>query len=357
MQRNEQIKIPFTGVLANDGRLLQTLPAWATAERLTGFYKALVLARVFDKKAVALQRTGQLGTYASCLGQEAIGVAIGHMMSAKDVFVPYYRDHAAQLLRGVTLTELLLYWGGDERGNAFQNCLHDLPNAVPIATQCAHAAGIATAIKVREERTAVVCTCGDGATSRGDFLESINLAGVWQLPVVYVVNNNQWAISVPRELQSAAPTLAHKALGAGLPGEQVDGNDVIAMAEVLGRAIERAREGKGATLIEAITYRLSDHTTADDASRYRNQEEVHAAWENEPVSRLRAYLYGIGAWSELQEKALYRDCEQQVASAVEAYLAMPSQPPEAMFEHLYAELPAALQEQRNALIRARGPAS
>ena len=353
--------IPFTRYIAADGTLERDLPGWAQDEDhlhdlLRQVYRDMVFARVFDARAVALQRTGRLGTYASCLGHEAVGAAIGATLEAEDLFVPYYRDLATQFRRGVSPVEALLYWGGDERGNAWQQCPRDLPNCVPIATQCCHAVGAAAAFRVRGEHHAVLCTLGDGATSRGDFLEALNLAGAWQLPVVFVIQNNQWAISVPRSLQCGAPTLAQKAVGAGIPGEQLDGNDALAVYDRVRHALERARAGKGATLIEAITYRLGDHTTADDASRYRTQEELKAAWEREPVGRLRDFLAARGAWSEWDEKSLYRDCEARVAEAVDAYLALPPEAPETLLDALYEELPAALHGQRDELVRraARG---
>jgi 2-oxoisovalerate dehydrogenase E1 component alpha subunit len=206
-----------------------TLEVDITNEQLKEFYKTMVSTRLFDAKAVSLQRTGQMGTYPSGLGQEAIGTAIGNAMQPEDVFVTYYRDCAAQLLRGVTMTEILLYWGGSEQGNNYQSPIarQDLPHCVPMASQCLHAAGVATAMKIRGEKRAVVVTCGDGATSEGDFYETINVAGIWNLPLVVVIINNQWAISVPRNKQCAALTLAQKAIAAGIPGEQVDGNDII----------------------------------------------------------------------------------------------------------------------------------
>ena len=288
-----------------EGALRRALPACATAGQLLAFYRTLVLIRTFDQKAVALQRTGQLGTYASCVGQEGISAGIGAALQDDDVFVPYYRDAAAQYLRGVALHQLLLYWGGDERGNDFSGAAQkDLPLCVPIATQVTHAAGIAAAMKIRHQPQATLVTCGDGATSRGDFYESLNLAGVWQLPLVVVINNNQWAISVPRALQSAAPTLAQKAVAAGIEGIQVDGNDICAVHEVVRYALDKARAGKGATLIEALSYRLGDHTTADDATRYRNIDEVNNAWRRDPLRRLRQYLHAQELWNEAKEKAL-----------------------------------------------------
>src|SRR5699024_5066662 len=192
----------------------------------------MMLIRHFDKKAINLQRTGELGTYASCLGAEALSVAAGLALAAEDYFVPYYRDHATLHLRGVPLAQILQYWGGDERGNRFppdSAAARDLPYCVPIATQLPQAAGIATAVKLRHEHAAVLVTCGDGATSRGDFYETLNVAGVWQLPLVVLINNNQWAISVPTHMQTAVESLADKARGGGLPGERVDGNDLEAL--------------------------------------------------------------------------------------------------------------------------------
>jgi pyruvate dehydrogenase E1 component alpha subunit len=187
---------------------------------------------------------------------------------------------------------------------------------------------------------------GDGATSKGDVAEALNMAGVWRAPVVFVVSNNGWAISVPRAKQSAAATLAQKAIAAGIAAEQVDGNDVIAVRFVVGQALERARAGGGPAVVEAITYRLSDHTTADDASRYRDDAEVSAHWAKEPVARLRSYLQRQGHWSKKQEEALLQECHQRVDEAAESYLSTPPLPAAAMFDHVYAALPAELADQR-----------
>lgn len=325
--------------------------------RLIQAYQAMVLIRSFDKKAVNLQRTGQLGTYASCLGAEAITVAAGLALQDSDYFVPYYRDHATQHLRGVPLHQILQYWGGDERGNAFPAdtpAARDLPNCVPIASQLTQAAGIATKAKLCHEPAAVLATCGDGATSRGDFYESLNVAGVWQLPLVMMVNNNQWAISVPGQLQTASQTIAHKAEAAGIEGVRVDGNDLPAMLEVLDYALDKARHGKGATLVEAVSYRLSDHTTADDASRYRKASELHSAWQREPVARLRQALVESGHWDAPREKQWQEDCQNQVNVAVKTYLAQPPQPPTDMLDYLYASLPDSLQRQRAQLAESAG---
>ncbi|MTI13574.1 pyruvate dehydrogenase (acetyl-transferring) E1 component subunit alpha [Sansalvadorimonas verongulae] len=338
--------VPFVRYLNTDGQPVQKLPPWAeNGQQLVAYYKAMVKAREADRKAIAMQRTGQMGTYPSCLGQEAPGVVYGSLMKKDDVLAPYYRDMPGQLLRGVELSDVYLYWGGDERGSAGEGYGQDMPNCVPIATQACHAVGIASAFRIRDERRVVVTTCGDGATSKGDFLEALNLAGAWKVPVVFLIVNNQWAISIPRSAQCGADTLAQKGAGAGVPCVQVDGNDVIALHEVIGSAIERARHGKGAVVIEAITYRLCDHTTADDATRYRDNEDVRKAWEEEPVKRLQTYLYNHGLWSPEQEKMLQEQVAEEVQKAVETYQLTPPQSINDLFAYQYAETPVSLRQQ------------
>lgn len=340
-------RIPYNRFIDPEGRVVQDLPDFARDTAcLISLYRAMVLTRTFDAKAVSLQRTGQLGTYSSSLGQEAIGVAVGSAMLPEDVLLPSYREYGAQLWRGVRMEELLLYWGGDERGNDFSGPRRDFPICVPVGSHACHAVGVAAAMKLRKQSRVAVCVLGDGATSKGDFYEAINLAGAWRLPAVFVVNDNQWAISLPRARQSAAETLAQKAIAAGIPGEQVDGNDVVAVRHALGQAIARARAGEGASLIEALSYRLCDHTTADDASRYRSEEEVSRHWAEEPIARLRGYLAGQQVWDKVDEERLIRTCHEQVDAAVAAYSATPPQPPEALFDYLHASLPQALAAQR-----------
>jgi 2-oxoisovalerate dehydrogenase E1 component alpha subunit len=336
--------------LAPDGAGLRRLPSFAAdTALLVSFYRAMVLARAFDLKAVSLQRTGRLGTYAVGLGQEAVGVGIAGAMQEEDVLLPSYRDNAALLWRGVKMEEILLYWGGDERGNHSSGPAHDFPYCIPVGSQAPHAAGVAYAFKFRKQPRVAVCLFGDGATSKGDLWEAMNFAGVQKLPLVFVANNNQWAISVPLKLQTAAETLAQKAIAAGFAGEQVDGNDVIAVRAAAVEAIAAARDGQGPRFIEATTYRLGDHTTADDAGRYRPPEEVQGRWKEEPIARLRAYLVSQRAWGKAEEEQLVRECQEQVEAAAERYLTIGPRAPETMFDHLYAELPSAYASQRDAL--------
>jgi 2-oxoisovalerate dehydrogenase E1 component subunit alpha len=336
--------------LAPDGRILRKPPDFvADIQSLVSLYRAMVLTRTFDLKAVSLQRTGRLGTYAVSLGQEAVSVGVVSAMRHEDVLLPSYRDNGTLLWRGVKMEEILLYWGGDERGSLSSGPAHDFPFCVPVGSQAPHAAGVAYAFKFRKEPRVAVCLLGDGATSKGDVYEAMNFAGVQRLPLVFVVNNNQWAISVPLRLQTASETLAQKAIAAGFRGEQVDGNDVIAVRDAVEEAISGARSGNGPCLIEALTYRLGDHTTADDAARYRPPEEVQARWKEEPIARLRAYLVSQKAWGKAEEEQLSAECQQRVEASVERYLATGPRAPETMFDHLYAELPSTYTWQRDEL--------
>ena len=352
MRGRHQFSINFVQYLDTQGNEDLPLPDWAKdTPLLLSIYENMVFARLLDQKAVALQRTGQMGTYPSVLGQEAISVCIGLAMSKDDVLAPYYRDAPAQIIRGMSPAEILMYWGGDERGGNLNMDSKDLPICVPIATQLTQAAGVATAMKIKQEKHVVVTSCGDGATSKGDFMETLNLAGVWDLPLVVVVNNNQWAISVPLEQQTRAKTLAQKSIAAGIEGIQVDGNDPIAVYDAISHAIEQAREKSQPTLIEAVSYRLCDHTTADDASRYRSQEQLKAHWQEEPIRRFQHFLHQRGDWDEEKEKALQTRCQQNIDKAVTDYLSIEAESCEATVDYLYAFLPYSMENQREEIKR------
>jgi pyruvate dehydrogenase E1 component alpha subunit len=339
--------IRYRQFLDQHGKPMGDLPAFARdRDLMVRLYRHMVLTRTFDARAVSLQRTGQLGTFPSSLGQEAAMVGLAAAMHDDDVLLGTYREQGAQLWRGVTLLELFRYWGGNESGTNYAVPRQDFPPSIPIATHTLHAVGVATAMKLRKQKRCAVCVLGDGATSKGDFYEALNVAGVWNLPVVFVVNNNGWAISVPLGKQTACETLAQKAIAGGFEGEQVDGNDVIAVRHAVSEGVERARAGKGPSLVETLTYRLSDHTTADDATRYRPDEEVSAAWAKDPVPRLRAWLGAQGWWTKEDEERLIAGVRAEIDAAKDAYLAEPKEPAGAMFDHLYERLPESIAQQR-----------
>jgi 2-oxoisovalerate dehydrogenase E1 component alpha subunit len=342
-----EFEIKYCQFLDPEGNLGAGAPPLAAdTGELLKMYRFMTLVRSFDAKAINLQRTGKLGTYASCLGHEAAHVGVAAAMQPDDVLAPVYREFGSQIWRGVKMSSILLYWGGDERGSDFTAARQDFAWCVPIASQMLHGAGVAMAMKIKGEKRCSVTYIGDGGTSEGAFYEGINVAGARALPAVFVIVNNRWAISVPIESQTATRTLAQKAIAAGIPGVQVDGNDVIAVRHTVAEALARARNGDGPTLIEALTYRLSDHTTADDASRYRDQSEVQEAWTKEPLLRLRAYLTRLRVWDNAREEALKAECAGEVEAAVDEYLSAPKPSTDEMFDHLFARPPQSLLQQR-----------
>ncbi len=351
MRLAAQFEIEYLQYLGPDGVLTGPLPpAIEDPAQLVPLFKQMLFLRTFDGKAVALQRTGKLGTYPPVLGHEATQVGIGAAMQTEDVFAPSYRECGTQMVRGVKPREIFLYWGGDERGNDFEVPRNDYPWCVPISTQMLMAAGASMAFKLRGEKRVAVACCGDGGTSKTDFYAALNAGGAYKLPLILCVINNGWAISVPRDAQTGAETLAQKGLAGGLYCLQADGNDIIAVMEAMRRAHARAINGEGASVIEFMTYRLHDHTTADDARRYRGEEEVKDAWTREPFIRLRKYLTDLGLWDEAQEKAWVEECTARIDEEINAYLETPVQPVEAMFDYLYADMPVDLQRQREAAI-------
>lgn len=355
-----QFSIERLAFLDAVGVPLQQLPPFADSpDELISLYRAMVQLRVLDKRAISLQRTGQLGTYASYLGQEAVSVGIGAAMQVDDILLPSYREFGAMHWRGVKISTFLQYWSGDERGMDYGGaCPNDFPITLTIGAHTTHAVGVAYALKLRGEGQAAVCALGEGATSKGDFYEAINAAGVWKLPLVYLVANNHYAISLHSSGQTAAQTFAQKAVAAGMACLQVDGNDVLAVRHAVECALDSARNGGGPVLIEALTYRMHDHTTADDASRYREKAEVEEAWKREPIIRTRKFLESRGWWDERREVKLVTECRAAVDAAVEDYLAMdPPDPASLMFDHLYAELPKSMDAQRAMAARQKTPES
>jgi pyruvate dehydrogenase E1 component alpha subunit len=271
-------------------------------------HELLVLSRTYDERALSLQREGRIGTYPSILGQEAAQVGSAYALEKTDWVFPSFRETGMYITMGYPLHLLFQYWAGDERGLVAPEGLNILPVSVSVGTHIPHAAGAAMAARYRKDRIAVVAYFGEGGTSKGDFHEGFNIAGVFRLPVVFICQNNQWAISLPREKQTAACTLAQKAIAYGFEGIQVDGNDIFAVYAATRAAVDKARNGGGPTFIECHTYRMSDHTTADDAGRYRSREEVESWKYKDPISRLVKYmekrgLITDGYLREVQERS------------------------------------------------------
>ena len=327
-------------------QLTQPLPNTVDDDLLLALYKDMLFLHLFDRRIINLQRTGNMGTFPSSQGQEGVMIGVGHATHKDDVYCPYYRDHGVAIARGAHLLNLIEKWGGDERGCHYIENKEDFTFCVPIGSQCLHAAGVAFAMKYRQESRAAITMIGEGGTSEGDFYEAMNAAGTWQLPLVIVINNNQWAISVPIEQQTHSQTMAQKAIAAGIDCLQVDGNDVIAVYEATREAINKARQQQGPTVIEAITYRLCDHTTADDASRYVPSNALQEAKQNEPISRLGYYLESQKQWSPHQDKKLREQITEKIDHAVEQYLNTPKAPATDIVDYLYDTLPEAYYEQR-----------
>ena len=332
-------------ILDPNGTVDETLMPELSADAMCEIYRDMVRMRAMDDKALKLQRQGRMGTWPPIKGQEAIQAGVAQAMKNEDWLIPAFREHGIMLLRGVPAHLIYAYWAGDERGSAYPDGVRVFPVAVPVGSQWQHGTGVGLSLKLRGERAVAVTLGGDGSTSEGDFHEAMNCAGVFKTNSVFVIQNNQWAISVPLHQQTASETLAQKAHAYGIPGVQVDGNDVFAVYSAAAEALDRARNGDGPTLIEAVTYRLGDHTTADDASRYRKDEEV-AAWEKrDPILRLRRYLEGRGLWDDAQEQTQLEAAQSWVEEQVTALESMPPQDPSDIFTHMYADLPPHLAEQ------------
>ncbi len=338
-------------VMDEEGNVDQDLMPDLSPDRIRELYELMVLTRVFDERMLKLQRQGRMGTFARVMGQEGAHVTAAFALRDDDWMVPAFREAGAFLLRGMDMVNFLQYWGGDERGNVFPEGVRMLPTAIPVGTHMIHAAGIAWAMKNDGEKVAVLTSFGEGATSEGDFSEAMNFAGVFQVPLVFFCQNNQWAISVPYYKQTASCTVAQKAVGYGMPGIQVDGNDVFAVYRIVSEALERARGGGGPTLVEAHTYRVTDHTTADDARRYRDEGEVALWKQRDPILRLARYMKKNGLLDDAVEAAVKARAGEKVAKAVAAYEALGPPPPEEIFKHVYAEMTAPLAEQQAELRR------
>ena len=345
-------KVEHLAILDQDGQVDESLLPDLDDALLQRMYRAMRLARRFDERMLTLQRQGKIGTFAPVSGQEASQVGAMAALREEDWFVPSFREFAAAIWRGTPLSALLLYNAGYNEGAAIAEDAHELPIAIPVSTQIPHAVGLGYAARYRGSDEIAIVFFGDGATSEGDFHESLNFAGVFMTPTLFLCQNNQWAISVPRDQQTHSRTLAQKALAYGVPGIQVDGNDVLAVYAATREAAERARRGDGPTMIECVTYRLSVHTTADDPSKYRDEEEVEKWRGRDPIPRFETFLEQRGLLERSAIESLGEEIEEQIESAwQEAQERMQAlDDPRVIFDHVYAGLPPHLKAQREAML-------
>ena len=339
-------------ILTSDGELVGEPPV--EIEETRRLYRAMVAARLYDRKGSALQKQGRLATYAPFEGQEAAQIGCAAALRSDDWMVATYRDAAAMAFHGYPRTLLLLGRMGDERGGSPPEGVNVLPPSITVGAHMLHAVGLAWAEKLQGRDRIALTSFGDGATSEGDFHEAMNFAGVYQTPVVFLCQNNQYAISLRRDRQTASATIAGKGEGYGVPGVLVDGNDLFAVFSATAEAVQRARSGGGPTLIEALTYRLGPHTTSDDPSRYRSDEEEKEWRGRDPLERVRRYLDGQGAWTKVWQEEIEREESAAVEAAVEEAEALPPQEPEEVFESMFAEMTPQLREQQQMLLDGLG---
>jgi pyruvate dehydrogenase E1 component alpha subunit len=340
-----RFQVEHLSILDSDGSLDTSLEPDLPDSDLKRLHRAMLLGRRLDERMIRLQRQGRIGTFAPIKGQEAAQVGAAFTLRRSDWMVPSFRETAAMLWRGWPIEKLLMLFAGYLEGGQPAPGQNDLPITIPVATQLPHAVGLAYAAQYRGDDAVVMAFCGDGATSEGDFHEALNFAGVWHVPIVFVVQNNQWAISVPLKKQTHSRTIAQKALAYGLPGLQVDGNDVLAVYSACREAVDRARAGDGPTLLECVTYRLGVHTTADDPTKYRSVEEVQEWERKDPLTRFGVYLQK----KNLLEEGLEASVDAEIAEAVQRFEAAGPPDPLTMFDHVYAERPPHLQRQRDQL--------
>lgn len=337
-------------LLDKDGQLDADFDRILSDKQIVDLYEKMVWVRSFDDKAVKLQRQGRMGTWASLKGQEAAQVGVALAMADDDWLVPSFREHGLLLARGVPGHRIYAYWRGDERASVFDDTPRILPPSIPVGSQLVHGAGLGYGVELRGGKDAVVACAGDGATSEGDFHEALNFAAVFGSRTVFFIQNNGYAISMPVKRQTASASLAQKAHAYGMPGIRVDGNDPLAVYAAVAEALERARNGGGPTLIEALTYRLGDHTTSDEASRYRRAEELAYWAERDPLLRTRKYLKSRDLWDEQKEERCLTGANERVNREVKLLEEMNPQDPEEMFDSMYSELPLNLKRQREALL-------
>lgn len=334
-------------ILTPAGELVGESPL--DVEVIAQLYRAMVFARSYDRKCTALQKQGRLATYAPFEGQEAAQIGSAAALKPDDWVVASYRDAAAMWSQGYPLELLVAGRTGDERGGSPPVGVNVLPPSITVGGHMVHAVGLAWGERIRGSSRIALTYFGDGATSEGDFHEAMNLAAVFRVGTVFFCQNNGWAISMPREAQTVSETIAVKAVAYGMPGIQVDGNDLLAVFQVTREAVDRARNGGGPTLIEAVTYRIGPHTTADDPSRYRASGETEEWVTRDPLVRVRVYLTQTGGIDPGLEERIAAEATEAVEQAVAWAEALPPPRPADLFESMFAEIPPHLAEQRAVL--------
>lgn len=349
------IKLPDTveylSILDEDGRVDKALDPRLPDDLLRKLHRAMVGAREFDARLLSLQRQGRVGTFPPITGQEASQLGPVSVLNPSDWLVPSFREGAAEVWRGRSLESVILATNGFNEGAAVEPERNDLPVSIPVGSQSLHAVGIAWGMKYRNASDVAMVFFGDGATSEGDVHEALNFAGVYRIPVIFVCQNNQWAISIPRAHQTRSETIAQKAVAYGIRGIQVDGNDILATHVAAKEAVERARAGEGATLIECVTYRVMMHTTADDPKRYRSDQEVETWRNRDPLRRFEIYLKERKLLTDAEAEAIRNEARTEIDEAVKRAETRMREltDPLHMFEHLYAEPPSHLVDQKREL--------
>ena len=334
----KEFKIEYLQILDENGSCDEALMPKLSNDEIKNLYEMLVLTRVFDQKAFNMQRQGRLGTYIQFKGQEACQVGSAMALEDKDFIFPMYRNSALLIARKHPLVQVFQYWGGDERGSISPQNVNNFPIAIPVGTQTVHAAGAAFAAKLQGKKQVSAVYFGDGATSKGDFHEAMNFAGVFQVPAVFICENNQYAISVPRAKQTHSETIAQKAIAYGIEGIQVDGMDVFAVYKAAKDAVDKARSGKGPTLIECYTYRMADHSTSDDASKYRTKEELELWAKKDPIERLEKYMRKKGLLDDAYKNNVLTKSQEAVEKAVTEFEKLPPPDPKDIFKYVFAEM-------------------
>lgn len=337
--------VKYVQVLDENGAVDSSNMPDLSDDQLKEIYWFMCLSREFDKVMLNLQREGRLGTFASIEGQEACNVASCYALEQKDWLFPAFRENGGMITRGVTLLQILLYWGGDEIGSKVDPDQNTFPVAIPIASQVVHAVGRGIASNIKNEDVISMTFLGDGGTSEGEFHEAMNMATVFNAKTVIICQNNGWAISTPRDHQTKSKTIAQKAIAYGMDGIQVDGNDALAVYKVVKDAVEKARRGEGPTFIECLTFRMGNHTTADDWTRYREKDLVESWRQKDPIVRLKNYLVKKGAWGDELDAKMYAEIKKKIDTAVTEFESYPKREPLDIFEHLYAKKDIHLNEQ------------